>query len=181
MLKKKIVLSLIIIGFVCSLFYVALKKPYVPAKSAPTIKPQSNTTAMLPKTLPLISGKRWRKKDDSRYILINFWATWCLPCLKEIPELIELDQEYQTHKIEVLGVSMDREKELVSRFLPKMNVNYPIIFYKEVADVFGPIPAIPTTLVFNASYQLIYASKGLKKKEDILKEIDTALKQERSK
>ena len=178
MLRKQLILSLVFIGLTFSLFYVALKKPYVPANTVPVLKSEPIDVAMLPKSLPLISGKSWQKKDDSRYILINFWATWCLPCLKEIPELIELHQEYQTHKIEVLGVSMDREKELVARFLPKMKMDYPVLFYKEVHRVFGAISAIPTTMVFDASYQLIYLSQGLENKENLLRGIREAQKKE---
>ena len=122
----------------------------------------------LPKSIPLISGKNWKKKEGSRYILVNFWATWCLPCLKEIPELIELNDEYSMHKIEVIGVSMDREKELVSRFVPKMKIDYPIMFYKEISSFFGEISVIPTTLVYDSSFQLIYKSEGLENKESLL-------------
>ena len=73
---------------------------------------------------------------------------------------------------------MDREKELVVRFLPKMKMEYPILFYKDVVSIFGAIPTIPTTMVFDTSYQLIYLSQGLENKESLLQGIREAQKKE---
>ncbi len=66
--------------------------------------------------------KEWRGK----VVLLNFWATWCGPCIAEIPELIQLQKTYGAQGLQVVGVAVDN-KQAVSQFAVKHGMNYPIL------------------------------------------------------
>jgi len=66
------------------------------------------------------------KEWDDKVILLNFWATWCPPCKREIPDFIELQNEYGEQDFQVIGVAID-EMEPVREFAAKIGINYPII------------------------------------------------------
>lgn len=66
------------------------------------------------------------KEWDNKVILLNFWATWCPPCKREIPDFIELQNEYGEQDFQVIGIAID-EMEPVREFVEKIGINYPII------------------------------------------------------
>lgn len=89
-------------------------------------------------------------EQPDRVLLINFWATWCPPCRKEIPDLIELQKAMGDDGLMVIGVSLDQEgASTVQPFVEEHNINYPIVVddTKAVESALGPIYALPTTLV----------------------------------
>ena len=74
-----------------------------------------------------LSGKvRDVKEWDGQVIMINFWATWCPPCRREIPAFIKLQEKYSSKGFTILGVALD-EKQSVIDFTDPMGVNYPIL------------------------------------------------------
>ncbi|MEW6501853.1 MAG: TlpA disulfide reductase family protein [Thermodesulfobacteriota bacterium] len=82
-------------------------------------------------------------------LLVNFWATWCPPCRKEIPSLIELQNKYAARGFSVIGLSTDQGgSSLVAKFAQKMNINYPVaIADNDTPRNFGNILGIPTTFL----------------------------------
>ena len=74
-----------------------------------------------------IGGQTRNIKDwDGQIILLNFWATWCPPCLEEIPGFIELQEQYGDQGFQIIGIAIDNE-EAVREFAKETNFNYPII------------------------------------------------------
>ncbi|MFO7602633.1 MAG: TlpA disulfide reductase family protein [Gammaproteobacteria bacterium] len=63
---------------------------------------------------------------DGQVMMINFWATWCPPCVKEIPAFIELQEAYKDKGLAVIGIAIDN-KDGVIAFLDPMGINYPIL------------------------------------------------------
>ena len=61
-------------------------------------------------------------------ILINFWATWCGPCIAEIPEFNDLREKYSSKNFEILGISVNDTKEQLQKFANKIDVDYPILY-----------------------------------------------------
>ena len=63
---------------------------------------------------------------EGKTLLINFWATWCAPCLKEMPMLMELQQEYASAGLQVIGIALD-DLQSVRDFAEKLGVGYPLL------------------------------------------------------
>jgi thiol-disulfide isomerase/thioredoxin len=66
--------------------------------------------------------KYFSKQNDTLYV-INFWATWCAPCVEELPHFEQLNKEYSSKKVKVLLVSMDFRSKLESKLIPFVNKN----------------------------------------------------------
>ena len=64
------------------------------------------------------------KEWDGKLIFLNFWATWCPPCLKEIPDFIELQEEYGSQGFQIIGIAIDDE-EAVRNYVSEVGMNYP--------------------------------------------------------
>jgi peroxiredoxin len=87
--------------------------------------------------LPDVKGKMVSLSDyRSKVVLIDFWATWCPPCRKEIPHFNELYQQYKAQGLEILGISVDQEgKSAIDKFLKNNRVAYPILFDDKSASL----------------------------------------------
>ena len=102
-----------------------------------------------------------------KWVLINFWATWCPPCLKEIPDLVSL---YESRKdVMVIGIAMDyRDPQTVLKFVDSLSISYPIVFGdKKIAAQIGPVSMLPTTYLFNPAGQPAAYKVGLISREDL--------------
>jgi thiol-disulfide isomerase/thioredoxin len=99
------------------------------------------------------------QKYPGKVILVNFWATWCVPCLEEIPYLIDLQHQYAGKGLVVVGVAMDQEgKSKVEPYVTtrKFNVNgtpqlmdYDIVIGNDkLAEQFGGLIGMPTTFLY---------------------------------
>jgi len=103
--------------------------------------------------LPTLAGDSLRLSDlRGQIVLVNFWATWCAPCIQEIPELIALHNELNPHGLTVVGITIDDEgPELVAPFVKHFGITYPIPLDADgaVAETFGGTWALPTTYVID--------------------------------
>ena len=76
----------------------------------------------------MASGKKVSLADFSgKFLILNFWATWCSPCLKEMPDLDQVYQSLGPDKLLVLAVSMGESRERVRKFLKKRNYSFPVM------------------------------------------------------
>jgi thiol-disulfide isomerase/thioredoxin len=96
-----------------------------------------------------------------KWVLVNFWATWCPPCLEEIPDLVAL-HETRKNNLVVLGIAMDHGKaEHVKDFADSLLVSYPIILGdRKVAGQIGPVDGLPTTYLYNPQGKLVAHQLG---------------------
>ncbi len=100
---------------------------------------------------------------SGKVTIVNFWATWCGPCIIEIPDLVALYDEWSDRDIEIVGVSMDPEGfEIVEPFATDFQISYPIIMDDgELAEAFGGVYALPTTFLVDANGTVVYRFLGL--------------------
>jgi peroxiredoxin len=81
-----------------------------------------------------------------KVVLLNFWATWCAPCLLEMPRFVEWQRQYGKSGLQVLGVSMDNEDSPVRSLDRKLNLNYPVMMGDEkLGELYGGILGLPVT------------------------------------
>ena len=101
--------------------------------------------------------------------LINFWATWCGPCKKELPDLIALSKELSNRGVKFIGVSTDRGGNVVDdvrAFAQKQGMTYQIVVAnEEMEEAFGNIRAIPTSFIIDREGKIAQSIVGMRSKE----------------
>jgi peroxiredoxin len=106
-----------------------------------------------------VSGKKWSLRSmKGKVVLVNFWATWCPPCRKEMPDLQALSDEFGKQGLVVLGLT-DERSDVVKDFLSHQSYNYPILLDtdRDAAKQFG-IEGIPKTFVYDRDGKLVAQS-----------------------
>jgi thiol-disulfide isomerase/thioredoxin len=104
-------------------------------------------------TLKDLSGRNVKLSDfRGKVILLDFWATWCVPCKFEIPGFVALQEKYAKDGLQVIGVSVDDTLEKLQPFVREFKMNYPVLQgldHDDVQEAFGPVVAIPTSVVIS--------------------------------
>ena len=97
-----------------------------------------------------------------KVVLINFWATWCGPCVVEIPDLVKLQDKYRDQLV-VIGVSEDENGEaLVRKFAADKQINYPLVMSTpELQALFPGVVALPTTFALDRNGKMVQKHVGL--------------------
>jgi peroxiredoxin len=91
-----------------------------------------------------------------KVVLLNFWATWCEPCRKEIPRFIQFQDTYGPQGLQVLGISMDDDVKPVREFRSEYKVNYPLAMGDaKLAENYGGVLGLPISFVINPQGQII--------------------------
>ncbi len=110
-----------------------------------------------------LDGKTVKMADyKGKVVILDFWATWCPPCKKEIPGFINLQKKYGDKGLVVVGVSLDEGgPAVVKPFAQKMGINYPLVMGdQKTAAAFGGIEAIPTTFVIDRDGNVVTGHQG---------------------
>lgn len=124
-----------------------------------------------------IEGKTIKLSDyKNKVVLIDFWATWCPPCRKGIPDLIELQKEFPKNFV-VLGISVDSDtKEDVPGFVKNYGINYPVVYGDQsTAKLFGGVSGIPTSFLTDKKGNIVDKHVGLVPKETLARGIKNLL------
>jgi thiol-disulfide isomerase/thioredoxin len=128
-----------------------------------TIRLLSTPTPVPPFTALDLDGKTistdsWRGKVT----IVNFWATWCAPCLAEIPDLVALQDRYRD-QLQIIGVSQDETgPDMVRRFAAEHRMNYPIVMSTpEIEKLFPGVYALPTSFIVDREVQIVAKHVGL--------------------
>ncbi len=162
--------SLTILGFALAAALVGAPALSLAAEVA------NNAVQLQDLTLKTLSGKSWSAKAQrGKFVVLNFWATWCKPCVKEMPDFQLISQRSDTV---VMGLAYEdiSDAELTA-FLAKLKVTYPV----SKVDVYAALPAplevpkgLPTTLVFDRQGILLKKFLGPITRSDIEKVIVAA-------
>ena len=98
-------------------------------------------------TLQDLDGKPFRLSElRGKPVILNFWATWCAPCRKEVPWLVELQNEYGKQGLEIVGVSVGGDEKGVRRFAEQMGINYRIVESDAQVTKDYDVWVLPTTV-----------------------------------
>ena len=98
-----------------------------------------------------------------KWVIVNYWATWCPPCLEEVPEFVALYDERRNKDVMVIGVVFDYESiQTVSDYVDDMLMSYPIVLGNDnIVKQIGPADVLPTTYLFNPKGKLVKVKRGL--------------------
>jgi len=129
-------------------------------------------------SLKSVDGKTVKLSDyKNKVVIIDFWATWCPPCRRGIPDLVELQKEFKQDLV-VIGISLDTDtKDDVPEFVKNYKINYPVV-YGDVSTtkLYGGVSGIPTSFIINKKGMIVNKHVGLISKETLADEINALLK-----
>ena len=111
----------------------------------------------------LLNGKPFDQKSlAGKVVLVDFWATWCGPCVAEIPNVLEQYEKYHKDGFEVVGISLDQEREALEKFVDEQKLPWPILFEEPKGDgwqhplaTFYGISGIPTVVLIGRDGNVI--------------------------
>lgn len=124
-----------------------------------------------------ISGVEHRLSNyKGKWLLVNYWATWCQPCFEEVPDLIYLHENRPKHDVAVIGVVFDyQELQEIADYMNDMVMTYPVALSEDVtAQGFPTVSALPTTFIFNPQGKLVKTKRGVVRVEYIEALIDSS-------
>src|SRR5687767_10596297 len=114
-----------------------------------------------------------------RIVILNFWATYCIPCRKEMPDLASIQNEYAALGVQVVGASTDEaeDRSKVLQFVKETKVNFPVWMGATTADMmrFGLGGALPGTVVVGKDGRVVRVISGVVNQFDLKKQLDAML------
>ena len=142
---------------------VAAVSPQAP-EPPPTLAPREVPEAVPELTLTDTAGARHKLSEwRGRPALINFWATWCEPCRREIPLLLKLRGQRAGEGIEVIGVAVD-SRDAVLKYAREMHIDYPVLIGEQegldAVQAFGMEPVLPFTVFTDSQARIVTLKVG---------------------
>ena len=132
-------------------------------------------------TLTDAAGSKVTLSDlRGKVVLLNYWATWCGPCVIEIPWFQEFEQQYKSKGFEVVGVSMDEDGwSAIKPFIAEHKVNYRILLGNDsVSQLYGGLDSLPTTFIIDREGRFAFPPHiGLISKNEYVNEIESLLEE----
>jgi len=110
-----------------------------------------------------IHGKTHRLADyRGKWVLVNFWATWCLPCLSEIPELSSLHTAHKHNDLLVIGIAMESgSRKKVADFARTHRISYPVVMGDfKTAKQIGVLDVLPSSYLYNPKGEQVSYQAG---------------------
>lgn len=165
---------LLLCGALGFLLYRLAPPPRTVRASTPAAAPRTDAVPAppshpIPETLPDISlpdskGTAHRLTDwAGKPLVVNFWATWCEPCRREIPLLEDLRHENRRNGLEIVGIAIDHRDSVV-KYIQDMRIDYPVLVGErgglEAAAAFGMEPVLPFTVFADARGRIVTLKIG---------------------
>lgn len=171
---------IVVSGLFLTLSAVAQSKAAPTARKAQTVrKHRRPRTVKIPSARPINAEELQvlLKRDGTRPLLVNYWATWCDPCRVEFPDLVKIDNKYRPKGLDFITITLDDLADIktaVPKFLRRMNARMPVY----LLDVVDPEPAInwvdrewggslPATFLYNNKGEVVYKHFGRIKTDEL--------------
>jgi thiol-disulfide isomerase/thioredoxin len=156
-----------------------LNKPAPPTQ--PTVNAASPVPApapptAFPKASKLGGGSLDTAALSGKVVVVNFWATWCVPCIREIPSFNKLQKDFAGKGVAVLGIAMDEEGiSRVQPFLKKHPMDYSVGLGAETLNTQYNLDLLPVTLVFDRTGKQVKRFEGFTPEAELLSAVKQAL------
>jgi cytochrome c biogenesis protein CcmG, thiol:disulfide interchange protein DsbE len=154
---RKVVLLLVVIAVAVGLYELARHQSAAkggPAGTAGSTAPAFTLTDIDGKPLSLAGYK-------GKVVLLDFWATWCVPCQAEIPHFVEFQNNYAAQGFQVVGISMDDGPDPVHPFYQQYKMNYPVAMGStQLAESYGGILGLPVTFLIDRDGRIAAKYRG---------------------
>lgn len=167
------------------------KKYFYQDSSSSSDQQQNSTVAVTDRASPVnkrrpdfaltdLEGKpRQTQEWDGKILIVNFWATWCPPCRKEMPAFVELQKQYAAQGVQFVGIALDDE-DMVKDFAETLEINYPILIGTKdsiaTAKAYGDhLGALPFTVLVNRTGIVVQLFPGEVEKQTLESQIKKLL------
>jgi cytochrome c biogenesis protein CcmG, thiol:disulfide interchange protein DsbE len=138
------------LGFACGIVAAALVWLVFPARPS-LAAPELDKAAPELVVTPLDGNTFDLAKLHGKVVLVNYWATWCAPCRKDMPKLDAFYRRYHQQNLEMIGISIDRDSDLKKVRKVMTTLAYPVALLKDISvDGFGPPDGVPITWIVDA-------------------------------
>jgi peroxiredoxin len=113
-------------------------------------------------TLPRIDGGQLQLSSyRGKVVLLDFWATWCVPCREETPHFVQLQQKYGDRGLQIIGVSMDDSSDPVRTFYEQFHMNYPVVMgTAETGSAYGGVLGLPIAFLIDRNRGIHFKHMG---------------------
>jgi peroxiredoxin len=149
-----------LLAAVCMMIAPAAAQSPATAACAANGKP-----AKLNFTFKDITNKKVSLSDfKGKVILLDFWATWCVPCKAEIPGFIDLQKKYGAKGLQIIGLSVDDSLPTAKKYADEMKMNYPVLLAEgkeDILNAYDPIPSIPVSFVIGRDGKICAKHVGI--------------------
>lgn len=159
------------VALTCTVVANAQSQPDSSQPSTAQSEEQQPAPDFILKTLD--GGKVHLADYKGKVILVNFWATYCVPCKTETPWFVDLQKKHAADGLQVIGVTMDEpENKRLPKFVSDMGVNYPIAFGDyELADSWNHVEALPVTFLITRDGKIAKEIRGIESKEKLEEQV----------
>jgi len=178
-LTKKLIVSIITLAMITSLWLI-FNQNYKLINEDSEVISMSHSVKRQNFTLPDLNGQQQSFSQwNNKVVLLNFWATWCPPCRREMPDFIDVYNENKDKDFIVVGVGTD-DKQKIAEFVKKLGVTYPILAggrsAMQVSYQYGnKSGALPYSIIIDKQGIIRYRAGGLISRKKLLQQIEPLL------
>ena len=164
-------LAVLIAGILAGIYVRSYRAPHPKAGVA---KPNLLAADFV---LPQLDGKGLQLSSyRGKVVLLDFWATWCVPCRQETPHFVELQQQYADRGLQIIGVSMDDTSEPVRDFYRRFHMNYPVVMGDaKTGEAYGGVLGLPIIFLLDREGRIAAKHTGPTNAKAFGQEIATLL------
>jgi peroxiredoxin len=137
----------------------------IPQKGEPAPPFKVTTTSGQPVTLANFKG---------HVLILDFFASWCQPCKRSIPHITELHRKYGKQGLQILGLSLDEDKDDLNEFIAPFKLNYPVALANEDLQTDYGLRSLPTLYIINKKGIVVEKFMGLT--DEVKKNVETTIK-----
>jgi len=163
------------VGFILFLSVLILIAACTPSPKEEIKEKQSEKIYLERTWMEALSGETLTLKDfKGKVVVIDFWATWCQPCIASIPFYIKMYDKYSDDGLTIIGINVNETSDEINSFASRIGLNYTVAFFNDDLNSIYKVTGIPTIFIFDKNGDKVanfvgYSPESEAKIEDILK------------